>query len=997
MRGGLQRWKRGVASHGVMAAIAYALKGECDATPRLARGVEALAEYSAVRGRTVTRYTADTTGIHSDELTRDELCAWVDGRDPRTGERRGRELTSPQADLLLDGTINAPKSFSIVALVHPDLAAEFEQLQNRLRERIITTWRRELNARRGGGGLVRERLARIEVVELQHRRSRALDPHIHRHLWLNVRVQGEDGKWSNVDSRVAMKLHTVINAEGELAARADPQWIAALSRHGYTIDANGEIAQVAHAVRPLSRRNNQIEANRAVLLARWREAHPGAEPDRDAMRAIDRLAWAKDRPRKPVSLDEDEWESLIREELAAIDPHLLHDAAGAPCPVDVDGLDIPHLAEIALVDADARSVGSGGRFSDFDVRAGAMRAVAASGIVAPRDALQPTIDRILDAALEQVEDLLPDEADRPSHIKGYMASATFHLKQDLAARFDALNEPGADLTLDGVDLVAASVSGSPALDDSQRAAVAAIAGTNRLVAVTGPAGAGKTTLLRVARRALELQKRRMVVVAPTKKAASVAGREIGVTGTSLHALLADHGWRWGTDATGAARSTQLALGDVDESGRRYAGPQRFPLSTGDRIVVDEAGMADLHTAHALAAVARQTGAGIAMIGDPLQAMPVGHSGAMACMARRCGSVVELSSVHRFQEAAYGDLTLRLRDPGSPADALDVARELDSRGCIHPAADQAEARQYMVESYFCAAQSGQRIALITATNDEADAINDAIQQRRLDDGALRANRVAAGASEQRILEGDTVQTRRNDRATGVENRALWTVRRIHDDRIELTSTTDSTDVRTVSAEYAAEHLQLAYASTVHGIQGETTDVSVVGPGVDAAGLYVGMTRGRSHNLAVAIVDWQRDATQAIADTMLRGRPEISVDESRAAARRELARAARDAPPPAVDPRRAELSEIDEWLTRAGRYLGHDAARRATREATVHARNVTDADAGNPDIERVIAQMETAQRRASALRAALVSPRRPAASSAGDPVHIGATVHSRGLGI
>lgn len=58
-------------------------------------------------------------------------------------------------------------------------------------------------------------------MELQHRRSRALDTHINRHLWLNVKVLGADGRWSDVDPRVAMKLHTLINAESDPAARTD--------------------------------------------------------------------------------------------------------------------------------------------------------------------------------------------------------------------------------------------------------------------------------------------------------------------------------------------------------------------------------------------------------------------------------------------------------------------------------------------------------------------------------------------------------------------------------------------------------------------------------------------------------------------------------------------------------------------------------------------------------------------------------------------------------
>lgn len=897
MRGGLERWKRGVESHGVRSAIAYALEGQCDAAPRLSSGVDALAAYSGGDAPTVTRYVVEDGTISEDALSRAALMAWVDGRDPLSGERRGRELLSPQADLILDGTINAPKSFSIVALVHPDLAREFEALQDRLRSRIITTWQQELNARRGAGGRIRQAIHRLEVVELQHRRSRALDPHIHRHLWLGVKVQGIDGQWSNVDSRVAMRLHTLINAEGDLAARTDPEWITALARHGYTLNAHGEIAQVAHAVRPLSRRSSQIEAHRAVALADWRDRHRGQEPDRDVLQQIDRLAWATGRPGKPAALDEDTWERLIREELAAIDPALLVDGTATPLGGAGPDLDIEMLATIALVDADQRSAANGGRFSAVDIRAGATRAVAASCVVAPRADLQPVIDAAFAHALADVLDLLDGEADRPAHVKGYMAPTTAALKVELAGLFDWLNEPGVTISRPTIAAVANAAIGDLPLDEGQADAAAAIAGTHRLVTVTGPAGTGKTTMLRVAKRALDVQRRRLVVVAPTKKAASVAGREVGTQGSSLHALLADHGWRWNHDRTGSERWTRLAPGDTDPTGRTYLGPRRYPLAPGDRIVVDEAGMVDLHTARALAILAAETGAGIAMVGDHLQAHPVGHSGAMACMARRSGAVVELTAVHRFHHPEYATLTLRLREPASLADALSVATALDRGGHLHAVADRQQARDTMIEGYFRATAVHQRIALVTGTNDEADAINAAIQQRRLDRGQLALHRIAVGMDEQRILEGDVVQTRRNDRAAGVENRALWIVRRIHDDALDLVSTTDSGDVRTISTDYAADHLHLAYASTVHGIQGETTDVAIVGPDVDAAGLYVGMTRGRLHNDAIAIPRPGQTAVDVLAATMMRGLPEVTITDARRGARTELGRAARaDAPTP-----------------------------------------------------------------------------------------------------
>ncbi|GAA2007748.1 hypothetical protein GCM10009739_18940 [Microbacterium ulmi] len=147
-------------------------------------------------------------------------------------------------------------------------------------------------------------------------------------------------------------------------------------------------------------------------------------------------------------------------------------------------------------------------------------------------------------------------------------------------------------------------------------------------------------------------------------------------------------------------------------------------------------------------------------------------------------------------------------------------------------------------------------------------------------------------EQRILVGDTMQTRRNDRLTGVENRAQWIVRGIRDEYVSLVSVSDSGELRRVSAGYAREHLQLAYASTVHGVQGDTADASVVGPDVDAAGLYVGLTRGRLSNVAIVVARTDAAARDCLAESMQRGTPEPTIQDAVRAAQAEMRRAARN---------------------------------------------------------------------------------------------------------
>lgn len=327
------------------------------------------------------------------------------------------------------------------------------------------------------------------------------------------------------------------------------------------------------------------------------------------------------------------------------------------------------------------------------------------------------------------------------------------------------------------------------------------------------------------------------------------------------------------------------------TGATYAGPTRYPLSPCDRIVVDEAGMVDLQTANVLAELAIEQGVGLALVGDTHQALPVGHAGAMGSAIRHANAAVELDTVHRFRDPDYASLTLRLRDAGDREQGLMVAGELVERGYVERVDDLNAARGRMIEAYFEWHARGRRVTLVSGTNAEADAINDAIQDRRVNEGELDAGVVAWGMGEQRILVGDTVQTRRNDRFTGVENRAQWIVRDIRDEFVDLVSMGDSGELARVPADYAREHLQLAYASTVQGVQGDTADASVVGPDVDAAGLYVGLTRGRLHNTAIVIARTDVEARECLADSMQRGVPELTMQDAVRGATAELRRAAR----------------------------------------------------------------------------------------------------------
>jgi len=874
----------------VKQAVQYAFAGVCDATltAKTADGVIAAAGYADA---VMTRYIVEDGSIRDDLLNRSQLKKWVDGIDPLTGERRGRDLESPVADLILDATINAPKSYSIAAMLDPELAGAYEDLQDRLRDRIIKLWQTELNARRGKQGCIREDLARVEVVELRHERSRSLDPHKHRHLWLNVKVQGRDGRWSNVDTRVALRLQNVVNAEGDLASRTDPGWLAALATKGLGLNADGEIAELMHLVRPLSKRSAQIEANKAARVAEWKEQHAEQEPSHEVLNQIDRWAWAYGRPDKPANLDAQDWATVVRNELLTADPTLGRQRDATPVAVrSLDSLDLDLLAAMAIIDADARSTGTGGRFSEIDVRAGVIRALSKSGIITTRSELEPLINRIEEtAALTHTVTLL-NAPDVPRHIKHLMATSTAALKASVARRVELMAGPGEPLSTQEIATVGRLVEPDRQLNPEQMDGAAAISGTGPIVCVSGAAGTGKTTMLKVAGAALRRRGRDMIIVAPTKKASSVAGREAASSSSSLHQLLYDYGWRWESNRAGGTEWTRLAPGEVDvNTGRTYDGPTRR-ITADDRIVVDEAGMMELEAANALLELVQQTRASIALVGDQRQALPVGHSGAMALFWRRASTRVELTTIHRFADPEWADLSLRLREPDSLEDSATVADALLDTGHVTLVTSNAAAREAMVDGWFEATREGRSIALVTATHSEAQGINEAIQMRRLQLGSISAERMLSGQDGQTLVEGDVVQTRRNDLGSGVDNRQNWVIKSISADHAILASTTDASDLRRVTAEYAGRHMHLGYASTVYGVQGETSDRSIVGPGVDSAGLYVGLTRGRERNDVVLTASTRSGARAELLEMMQRRNIEESIEHSRDAARQELRRAA-----------------------------------------------------------------------------------------------------------
>src|SRR4051794_15198957 len=140
----------------------------------------------AGRGRADDYYLAEGTGIarrftagggrleELAPLTGDGYEAWVAGLDPATGVPRGRLRDDGRAVRFVEVVVNGPKSWSLAAALHPEVAAAYDAAQDRAAGQILS-WLADHATTRVGprGGQVQVPLEALEAVTVRHYTSRA--------------------------------------------------------------------------------------------------------------------------------------------------------------------------------------------------------------------------------------------------------------------------------------------------------------------------------------------------------------------------------------------------------------------------------------------------------------------------------------------------------------------------------------------------------------------------------------------------------------------------------------------------------------------------------------------------------------------------------------------------------------------------------------------------------------------------------------------------------
>jgi len=353
------------------------------------------------------------------------------------------------------------------------------------------------------------------------------------------------------------------------------------------------------------------------------------------------------------------------------------------------------------------------------------------------------------------------------------------------------------------------------LSDEQVKAIKHVLKPNQMSTVVGLAGAGKSTLLAVARKAWENSGYTVHGAALAGKAADSLETASGIKSRTLASLEAN--WKNGYE----------------------------PVSHGDIVVVDEAGMVGTRQLNRIAKALKERGCKLVLVGDPEQLQPIEAGTPFKEIVSDIGAV-KLTEVRRqksdWQRKASQDLA-----EGRIEAAMNTYVK---HGAIHKTQDRDHAIAQLVDDYVADIEkhgtSKSRLALAHRRKD-VHAINQGIKAAlREKQGAKSETLIDTTHGPRAFAEGDRILFTRNDATLGVRNGMLGTIKKMDGDELGLAIDNDGSIVRSVTLSTSHfPHIEHGFAVSIHRAQGCTVDHSFVlsSTTLDRHLTYVAMTRHR----------------------------------------------------------------------------------------------------------------------------------------------------------
>ena len=394
----------------------------------------------------------------------------------------------------------------------------------------------------------------------------------------------------------------------------------------------------------------------------------------------------------------------------------------------------------------------------------------------------------------------------------------------LAGRPGPIVDPGR--IIDAVSAKETAI-GEP-LTGGQRAVVEALCDAERAVTVVvGVAGSGKTTALDAATTALEQSGHRVHGTSTSGQAARTLGREAGIDSSTFASLL----WR-------------LDRGDISLDDRTV-------------VIVDEAGMANDADLARLALAVERSHAKLVLVGDHRQLAAVGPGGALpALLERRPELVVSLKDNVRQTNPAERRALAELRDGSVPRAVAWYAES----GRIHTEPNRVETLVAMAEAWADDVAAGHDTALLGWRRTDVAHLNRLARDQWDRLGRLAGHDIKVTGGRPYAV-GDRIVALAPNRDARIVTSEQLTVTAVDRDQITARASDGRAVVLTGEA-IDTDHLDYAYALTVHRAQGATYDrahVLAAGGGRELA--YVALSRARDRTTIHATAD---DLAQAIDD-------------------------------------------------------------------------------------------------------------------------------------
>lgn len=829
-------------------------------TPFLIQTQRRYQEYNAAHGQRLNSPVPDEIRAQIRTQVARATFEQMHGRAPLDEQELTSHVTRQsrrpaQAVAGFDVTFTPVKSVSSLWAVAPrDVAEQIEAAHEAAVDHALAWLEQQVaHTRRGAQGVRQVEVRGILATAFTHRDSRNGDPNLHTHVAIANKVQDlTDGTWLSLDgaalyrAMVTISEHYNSHLEAELVGRLGVGFDAEAPRPDRR--PIREVVGVPVALMEAwSSRRVQIEAETDRLADTFAAEH-GRAPSTVEMIQLAQQAnlatrQAKHEPRSLADqratwraqavavLGTEDAVDALTWAVCQLDAHRATDAQ----TLDEDTL---NAAAMAVVETVSRARA---RWQPTHVMAEAYRRLRTLNL--PGEAIDPAVAevtaRVVAGAvpLTRVDEVgVPGPLRRsdgssvyePRHARLYTTTAVLQAEERIVGY--ALQRDGrtVDETMLALACLEAEANGR-ALNPGQAELVKTLGMSGRRVQLAiAPAGSGKTTAMATLARAWTDSGGTVIGLAPS----AVAAEE-------LRAAVPD-----GTVDTLAQLAYALVPGG---SGQRIPLPGwAARIDETSLVVVDEAGMAGTAELGTVIDFVVGRGGSVRLIGDDRQLAAVGAGGVLRDIQQAAGAAT-LAELMRFADPAEAAATLAVRD-GDPA---AVGFYLD-RGRLHDAGDPTET---IVDAWADDLAAGRTPVMITGTRQAAGILNEKARARRVADGLVDpAGQCVYLRHGLPAAVGDHVVTRRNDRRNRlsgtdfVKNGDRWTVIAVSDGGAVRVRHQRSGKLTWLRADYVGEHVDHAYAVTVHSAQGSTVDVAhvLVDGSEDRQMLYVAVSRGRLGN-------------------------------------------------------------------------------------------------------------------------------------------------------